>query len=635
MGLGDYSAQLFFSGPLAATSWDIVRTARFAFYGASMGPLAGAWNKFLEVNFPLRKIADPIEMSKVKVEQQTSPIPGFKLPPGSRLERGAGAGAGGAGSSSSAKDEGVSTVMLAKRVAADQFIMAPASLFIFLFSMSLLEGLDGEQTSERIRSQFWAILSVNWMCGQYSKPSTFATSHSSIEYPSVHVSESSGRDSCPSRRKNRSQTKSVHLPLLLKPTRPLTGKEALSRAWARYGIKQQTTSHDDDDQSNGNDVTSNESLKSGEGGKKDGGVVLGDDGEHFEKAAVGGPATGTGTGEGVKVQATEVGRAIAYTIPVKIGTPGQLLNLIVDTSSTQLWVVGSKFREPPEFAAGEHTPFDPQLSSTAERQVGQIWGSLVGEGTEARGEVYVDKVSIGSVTIPRQTIEVARHLRRGVLESGCDGVLGLGLGDDNHVLKDGKRTDIDGCLHNLQGLLDSPVFSVNLQPAHKQGLGSFYTFGSIDKGITSRALSFTHVGPRSELGDGGWSFASTAFMLDGEKMRRGPGTSLILLDDDMCSLIYSKIPGAINSTEHSGWIFPRTATPPSLQLAVGSGMYSISAPTFVFDGLEEGEGGEMAFGAIQSNGGTGVLVFGDAFFHNVYVVFDYGQKRIGCAQKSA
>ena len=38
-------------------------------------------------------------------------------------------------------------------------------MFIFLFSMSLLEGLDGEATSERIRSQFWAILSVNWMVG--------------------------------------------------------------------------------------------------------------------------------------------------------------------------------------------------------------------------------------------------------------------------------------------------------------------------------------------------------------------------------------------------------------------------------------------------------------------------------------
>lgn len=73
-------------------------------------------------------------MSKVKVEQQSSPIPGFKLPPGSRLERG-GAVPAATASAASAKDEPISTVMLLKRVAADQFIMAPISLFIFLFSM--------------------------------------------------------------------------------------------------------------------------------------------------------------------------------------------------------------------------------------------------------------------------------------------------------------------------------------------------------------------------------------------------------------------------------------------------------------------------------------------------------------------
>lgn len=53
-----------------------------------------------------------------------------------------------------------------------------------------------------------------------------------------------------------------------------------------------------------------------------------------------------------------------------------------------------------------------------------------------------------------------------------------------------------------------------------------YTFGSIDKGITSRALQFTHV-TESELGDAGWQFASTAWTLDGVKLRRGPGTSAI------------------------------------------------------------------------------------------------------------
>lgn len=79
----------------------------------------------------------------------------------------------------------------------------------------------------------------------------------------------------------------------------------------------------------------------------------------------------------------------------------------------------------------------------------------------------------------------------------------------------------------------------------------------------------------------------------------------------------AKIPGAVLSPIHNGWIFPRAATPPALELAVGSALYAVRAPSFVYDGVDSGEadGSELAYGAIQSNGGSQVLVFGDAFFH--------------------
>lgn len=106
-----------------------------------MGPLGGAWNstlflvlsstrppltrslpEFLEVKFPLRAAPGaPIPMTKVKVE--ASPIPGFALPKGSRLERGPAVGVGG-GAAGLAGDLGeVSVVQLAKRVGADQLGM--------------------------------------------------------------------------------------------------------------------------------------------------------------------------------------------------------------------------------------------------------------------------------------------------------------------------------------------------------------------------------------------------------------------------------------------------------------------------------------------------------------------------------
>ncbi|GAA5922968.1 hypothetical protein JCM3775_006203 [Rhodotorula graminis] len=164
MSIGDVSAQIIGLSTGASLVFDIERTMRYAVFGASMGPLGGAWNKFLEVNFPLRRAipGQPATMAKVKVE---NPIPGLEkeLPKGARFERGgpgfAGAGAAGA---NAAGETPVSVVQLAKRVAADQLGLAPVSLFIFLFSMSLLEGLDSEETREKIRTNYWPILLVNW-----------------------------------------------------------------------------------------------------------------------------------------------------------------------------------------------------------------------------------------------------------------------------------------------------------------------------------------------------------------------------------------------------------------------------------------------------------------------------------------
>ncbi|KAL7337556.1 hypothetical protein BJY59DRAFT_717255 [Rhodotorula toruloides] len=177
MSVGDISAQMLGLGCIVwavlggqqglQPMYDLTRTLRFAVFGASMGPLGGAWNKFLEVNFPLRPLPSASPMQKVKVD---SPIPGLEkhFPKGSKLERGTGLEEKvppvptGTVPSMSEKEPPVSVVQLAKRVAADQLGMAPISLFIFLFSMSLLEGLDSEETKEKIKQNYLPILLVNW-----------------------------------------------------------------------------------------------------------------------------------------------------------------------------------------------------------------------------------------------------------------------------------------------------------------------------------------------------------------------------------------------------------------------------------------------------------------------------------------
>lgn len=159
MALGDVSAQVLFSGA-GVSAYHAVRTMRFAVYGAAIGPVAGAWNKFLEDTFPLRTPPAPLERARVKKELNTL-LGGRDFPLGAKEEKG---WSGGTSSESAPPPPPGPINMLAilKRVACDQFILAPATLFVFLFSMGTMEGLDGDEIREKIRANYLPILFVNW-----------------------------------------------------------------------------------------------------------------------------------------------------------------------------------------------------------------------------------------------------------------------------------------------------------------------------------------------------------------------------------------------------------------------------------------------------------------------------------------
>ncbi|GAA5907140.1 Mpv17/PMP22 family protein [Sporobolomyces salmoneus] len=161
MSMGDIGAQALAMS--SGIDYDAARTLRFAVFGASMGPLAGVWNKFLEVNFPLRTVPPAPSNAPLDEKFDKFPIPELEkeLPKGARFERG-GPKVASTGSPVVQTEGAVSLKALLKRVAADQLGMAPISLLIFLFSMSLLEGLNGEETQEKIKNNYWPILFVNW-----------------------------------------------------------------------------------------------------------------------------------------------------------------------------------------------------------------------------------------------------------------------------------------------------------------------------------------------------------------------------------------------------------------------------------------------------------------------------------------
>jgi protein Mpv17 len=96
-------------------TYDVARTTRFFCYGLAISPVMGRWNAFLERRFPLRRSTGKIS---------------FKA--------------------------------LSKRVAADQLIMAPIGLGLFLSSMGIMEARSPRQIRERFSALYQTALVANW-----------------------------------------------------------------------------------------------------------------------------------------------------------------------------------------------------------------------------------------------------------------------------------------------------------------------------------------------------------------------------------------------------------------------------------------------------------------------------------------
>ncbi|WVQ77499.1 hypothetical protein IAR50_007185 [Cryptococcus sp. DSM 104548] len=109
--------------------YDYARTLRFAAFGMAMGPFIGRWMAFLERRIPMGYV---------------SKSAGATLP------------------QAAARSKGGEGVQLAKRVMADQMVMAPVGLFLFVGSMGIMEGQSRAELSQKFRDIYWVALIADW-----------------------------------------------------------------------------------------------------------------------------------------------------------------------------------------------------------------------------------------------------------------------------------------------------------------------------------------------------------------------------------------------------------------------------------------------------------------------------------------
>lgn len=289
-----------------------------------------------------------------------------------------------------------------------------------------------------------------------------------------------------------------------------------------------------------------------------------------------------------------------------------------------------------------HTLYNPSTSGKLDS--GETWSISYGDGSSASGNVYIDKVVVGGTTVTSQAVEAAETISAEFQsDAASDGLLGLAFDSINTASPNQVATFFENAIPTLA----SPLFTANL----KKGNPGNYNFGYIDSSEYKGSITYVPVNTANgfwEFTGNGYAVGSGKFVSSSIDAIADTGTTLLYLPAAAVKAYYAKVSGATNSASQGGYIFPCSATLPSITLGIGSyravvpGTYINYAPATGSrkfspclcywthpNKLTE------CFGGIQSNAGIGFSIYGDIFLKSQFVVFNGASTpEIGFAAKA-
>ncbi|KAK4102275.1 acid protease, partial [Parathielavia hyrcaniae] len=244
-----------------------------------------------------------------------------------------------------------------------------------------------------------------------------------------------------------------------------------------------------------------------------------------------------------------------YYVEVKVGTPGQTLTMLLDTGSSDAWVLGYNADLCTQEQLQQHygmtctDTYDPTQSSS-ERLIKKDGFKITYlDGAVAAGDYILDDFSIGGATVKSLQMAYVTKTVRGT------GILGLGFSISERAAT--KYPNIMDEMAN-QGLIGSKAYSLYLNdrrtdsgsilfggidtdkfigpleilPLHKPPGGEYSSF---EVNFTSVAISYTN-GTRLSIPTAILDYPAPA-VLDS-------GTTLSYLPDEMAQSIYSALGSA-------------------------------------------------------------------------------------------
>ncbi|KAK3896474.1 aspergillopepsin I [Staphylotrichum tortipilum] len=315
-----------------------------------------------------------------------------------------------------------------------------------------------------------------------------------------------------------------------------------------------------------------------------------------------------------------------WYIQAWIGTPGKPFYFLGDSGAPNLSIESTL---EPLSQQGNIPKYDPTQSSTAQRVPGLTYSECFGSGYCDNGVVYRDVFVVGQIGLANMHIMVQTNNN-----SPSNGIRSgnLGLNFD----KKGMTTSpnrLPTYFETIIPFLDAPLWTVDWHVSTQKGQ---FQFGYIDP---SKYVGEIAYGPVVDTG-GEWIIEVQGVQAGYDDANLNKVKFRLMLDTGSGG---GKIPrgiadlywrGVPNSRWDDGWnnyLYPCGQTLPDFVMQLADGK-KVGIPDA---GLRwKGENGWCA--TILGIGGTSTdFMWGQAMIEKYFVVFDWGNSRVGMAKKSS
>ncbi|TKR87232.1 hypothetical protein L596_011666 [Steinernema carpocapsae] len=319
-----------------------------------------------------------------------------------------------------------------------------------------------------------------------------------------------------------------------------------------------------------------------------------------------------------------------YLGDITIGTPPQPFTVVLDTGSSNLWVISSRCDSvnchgQPD--ARKQT-FQKNASSTL-NTTSNPFSLRYGRGA-CSGYMASDVLEFGGFSVNRQEFGIATTIAQVFVNQPVDGILGLGW----PALAVNRATPP---MQNLLSQLDHSLFTVWMDRYTKPsqgGNGGLITYGALDSKNCDTKINFVSLTALTY-----WQFDMDSIRIGGFQSDL-TGDDQIAISDTGTSFIVGplwaveKIANEISASYDSvNDIYVlnscNTHNLPDIELVIGGNTYLIPPFEYVIN-----MGGHSCALGIQphQNGRKPAWILGDVFIRSYCQIYDIGNKRIGFAK---